>query len=54
MLTGSIVGDVATKDGCTQIADAIKAKEDKLDVLINCAGIIKPYKQTAHPFDGEP
>ncbi|KAI9638260.1 uncharacterized protein MKK02DRAFT_42651 [Dioszegia hungarica] len=52
--SGSIVtlqGDVATKEGCTKIADAIKEKESKLDVLVNCAGVGNAYKKPAHPDD---
>ncbi|WVR04589.1 hypothetical protein IAU60_001597 [Kwoniella sp. DSM 27419] len=37
----TIQGDVATKSGCKAIADAIGEKEQKVDVLVNCAGVIK-------------
>lgn len=42
---------MATKEGCTKIADAIKEKESKLDVLVNCAGVGNAYKKPAHPDD---
>ncbi|KAK8847354.1 hypothetical protein IAR55_005211 [Kwoniella newhampshirensis] len=40
----TIQGDVSTKEGCKAIADAIGAKEPKLDVLINCAGVMKAWR----------
>ncbi|WVO24608.1 uncharacterized protein IAS62_005976 [Cryptococcus decagattii] len=40
----TIRGDVATKEGCKAIADALSAKETKLDILINCAGVLRAYK----------
>jgi short-subunit dehydrogenase involved in D-alanine esterification of teichoic acids len=45
----SIQGDVATKEGCTKIADQIKAKESVLHTLINCAGVSKGWRVDAHP-----
>ncbi|RSH91994.1 hypothetical protein EHS25_009365 [Saitozyma podzolica] len=44
-----IQGDVATKEGCTKIADQIKAKESVLHTLINCAGVSKGWRVDAHP-----
>lgn len=44
-------GDVATKEGCTKIADAVKANEGTLDVLVNCAGVGVGYRKEAHPDD---
>lgn len=41
-----IQGDVSTKEGCKAIADALSAKESKLDALINCAGVMRAYKTT--------
>ena len=35
----SIPGDVSTLDGCTALAKAIADSEDKLDILINNAGV---------------
>ncbi|WVQ81666.1 hypothetical protein IAT38_003791 [Cryptococcus sp. DSM 104549] len=39
-----IKGDVATKEGCQAITEAFAAKESKLDVLINCAGVMRGWK----------
>lgn len=49
----SIQGDVATKEGCTKIADQIKAKESVLHTLINCAGVSKGWRVDAHPENRE-
>ncbi|WVN91190.1 uncharacterized protein L203_106447 [Cryptococcus depauperatus CBS 7841] len=40
----SIKGDVSTKEGCSAIANAFAAKESKLDVLINCAGVLRGWQ----------
>ncbi|KAK1921512.1 hypothetical protein DB88DRAFT_512787 [Papiliotrema laurentii] len=40
-----IQGDVSTKEGVNKIADQIKAKEQVVDSLINCAGVMKPWKE---------
>ncbi|WWD21444.1 hypothetical protein CI109_105929 [Kwoniella shandongensis] len=40
----ALQGDVSTKSGCKAIADAISAKESKIDVLINCAGVMKGWR----------
>ncbi|WWC86996.1 uncharacterized protein L201_001878 [Kwoniella dendrophila CBS 6074] len=40
----TIQGDVSTKEGCKAIADAISAKESKIDVLINCAGVMAGWR----------
>ncbi|WRT64850.1 uncharacterized protein IL334_001786 [Kwoniella shivajii] len=47
----SIQGDVSTKEGCKAIADAISAKESKVDVLINCAGVMRPWKSSISDHD---
>lgn len=40
-----IQGDVSTKEGVNKIAEQIKEKEQVVDSLINCAGVIKPWKE---------
>nr|XP_019047279.1 hypothetical protein I302_03888 [Kwoniella bestiolae CBS 10118]OCF26209.1 hypothetical protein I302_03888 [Kwoniella bestiolae CBS 10118] len=51
----TIQGDVSTKEGCKAIADAVKAKEEKasggIDVLINCAGVIRGWKTPIENHD---
>ncbi|OCF58923.1 hypothetical protein L486_03416 [Kwoniella mangroviensis CBS 10435] len=47
----AIQGDVSTKEGCKAIADAIKAKESKIDVLINCAGVMRGWKSSISNHD---
>jgi len=37
-------GDVSSKAGCAKIAEAVAAKESKVDTLINCAGVSRPWK----------
>lgn len=49
----AIQGDVATKEGCVKIAEAVKAKESIVHTLINCAGVMKPWRTPAHPNDPE-
>ncbi|ORY31034.1 hypothetical protein BCR39DRAFT_527959 [Naematelia encephala] len=39
-----IQGDVATKEGVLKIVDAIKDKEEKIDTLVNCAGVMRGWK----------
>ncbi|KIR57486.1 hypothetical protein I314_06722 [Cryptococcus bacillisporus CA1873] len=46
-----IRGDVGTKEGCKAIADALSAKETKLDILINCAGVMRAYKTAIKNHD---
>ncbi|WVQ69140.1 uncharacterized protein L199_007355 [Kwoniella botswanensis] len=47
----AIQGDVSTKEGCKAIADAIKAKESKIDILINCAGVMRGWKSSISNHD---
>ncbi|ODN81852.1 hypothetical protein L202_02210 [Cryptococcus amylolentus CBS 6039] len=47
----AIKGDVSTKEGCKAIADAFGAKESKLDVLINCAGVMRGWKTQVKSHD---
>lgn len=46
-----IRGDVGTKEGCKAIADALSTKETKLDILINCAGVMRAYKTAIKNHD---
>lgn len=39
-----VQGDVASKAGVVKIVEQIKAKEQVVDVLINCAGVSKSWK----------
>ncbi|TLD33427.1 hypothetical protein PspLS_00174 [Pyricularia sp. CBS 133598] len=39
-----IQGDVGTKAGCQKIADAIGETVDHIDTLVNCAGVMRPWK----------
>ncbi|TLS21394.1 uncharacterized protein PpBr36_10242 [Pyricularia pennisetigena] len=39
-----IQGDVGTKAGCQKIADAVGETADHIDTLVNCAGILRPWK----------
>ncbi|WWC67843.1 uncharacterized protein I206_101760 [Kwoniella pini CBS 10737] len=47
----AIQGDVSTKEGCKAIGDAIASKESKIDVLINCAGVMRPWKSSVTNHD---
>ena len=53
MVDCSIQGDVSTKKGCLDIAEKVKAKEARVDTLVNCAGVSKGWRQQAHPQDGK-
>lgn len=39
-----IQGDISTKSGVLKIVEQIKAKEEKMDCLVNCAGVSSPWK----------
>lgn len=45
MAHSRIQGDVSTKEGVNKIAEQIKEKENVVDSLINCAGVMKPWKE---------
>ncbi|WVF69930.1 hypothetical protein IAT40_004714 [Kwoniella sp. CBS 6097] len=47
----TIQGDVSTKEGCGALAEAIAAKESKIDTLINCAGVIRGWRHTIDNHD---
>ncbi|WWC59359.1 uncharacterized protein I303_101911 [Kwoniella dejecticola CBS 10117] len=47
----AIQGDVSTKQGCKAIGDAIAVKESKIDVLINCAGVMAPWRSSVTNHD---
>ncbi|WVQ97973.1 hypothetical protein IAU59_005093 [Kwoniella sp. CBS 9459] len=46
-----IQGDVSTKEGCGALAEAIAAKESKIDTLINCAGVMRGWRQSIDNHD---
>ncbi|QBZ61766.1 hypothetical protein PoMZ_08723 [Pyricularia oryzae] len=39
-----IQGDVGSKAGCQKIADALGETADHIDTLVNCAGVLRPWK----------
>ncbi|KAI6353557.1 hypothetical protein MCOR25_008939 [Pyricularia grisea] len=39
-----IQGDVGTKASCQKIADALAGTVDHIDTVVNCAGIMRPWK----------
>ncbi|KAI2463767.1 putative short-chain dehydrogenase [Annulohypoxylon bovei var. microspora] len=43
-----IQGDVQTKAGCQKLVEAVRAKETRIDTLINCAGVNSPWRVTAN------
>lgn len=48
-----IQGDGSTKAGCAAVASAIAAQTDRVDVLINNAGILRDFRAPADPRDRE-
>lgn len=52
---GRIQGDVATKEGCVAAAAAISQRTNHVDVLVNNAGVLIPFRKKlrAHPNDRE-
>ncbi|RSH95506.1 hypothetical protein EHS25_000598 [Saitozyma podzolica] len=42
-----VQGDVQTREGCLEIVNAVKANEDHIDTLINCAGVNSPWRVVA-------
>lgn len=52
MLTStSLPGDVGFKERVDEFVTALQTLEDHIDVLINCAGINRPWKAEASEFD---
>ena len=49
----SINGDVGTKEGCHAVIDQLVQREERLDTLVNCAGVQVPWKELVDPRDGE-
>ncbi|KAH7090838.1 hypothetical protein FB567DRAFT_558962 [Paraphoma chrysanthemicola] len=46
-------GDVGSKQKVDDFVTALEKLEDHVDVLINCAGINRPWKPEASAFDGQ-
>jgi NAD(P)-dependent dehydrogenase (short-subunit alcohol dehydrogenase family) len=46
-------GDVGSKKRVDEFVTALQTLEDHVDVLINCAGINRPWKAEASEFDGQ-
>lgn len=46
-------GDVGSKAKVDEFVTALEKLENHVDVLINCAGINRPWKAEASPFDGQ-
>ncbi|RSH83407.1 uncharacterized protein EHS24_007091 [Apiotrichum porosum] len=46
--TGGVVipiqGDVSSKDAVAKVFEAISAQTDVVDVLVNCAGVVRPHR----------
>ena len=49
----SINGDVGTKEGCHAVIEQLAKREERLDTLVNCAGVQVPWKELVDPRDGE-
>jgi NAD(P)-dependent dehydrogenase (short-subunit alcohol dehydrogenase family) len=49
----SLPGDVGTKSSVDAVVTALEKLESHVDVLINCAGVNRPWKQEAAQFDGQ-
>ncbi|KAI5369097.1 hypothetical protein J4E82_010090 [Alternaria postmessia] len=45
-------GDVGSKQRVDELVNGLQKLEDHIDVLINCAGINRPWKAEASEFDG--
>lgn len=47
----SIQGDVSSKAGCKALYDAVAKQTDVVDVLVNCAGVMRQYKNPTTDHD---
>jgi NAD(P)-dependent dehydrogenase (short-subunit alcohol dehydrogenase family) len=52
-LSYRLPGDVGSKEQVDAAVTALEKLEDHVDVLINCAGINRPWKKEASKFDGQ-
>lgn len=51
LLTRSIQGDVSSKAGCAALYDAVAKQTKVVDVLVNCAGVMRHYKNASTDVD---
>lgn len=47
----SVPGDVSTKAGCKKLYEDVAKQTDVVDVLINCAGVMKNYRNPTTDVD---
>ncbi|BEJ12977.1 hypothetical protein CspHIS471_0301510 [Cutaneotrichosporon sp. HIS471] len=47
----AVPGDVSTKAGCKKLYDDIAKLTDVVDVLVNCAGVMKSYRNPTSDVD---
>lgn len=48
-----LAGDVGSKDKVDEVVTALEKFEDHVDVLINCAGVNRAWKEEAAKFDNQ-
>jgi NAD(P)-dependent dehydrogenase (short-subunit alcohol dehydrogenase family) len=48
-----VTGDVSAKDKVAEMVEAIGKHTQVVDVLINCAGLLKPWRKMCDVDDGE-
>jgi NAD(P)-dependent dehydrogenase (short-subunit alcohol dehydrogenase family) len=53
MLILRLPGDVGSKDKVDEVVTALEKLEDRVDVLINCAGINRAWKKEAAQYDNQ-
>ncbi|XAO24837.1 hypothetical protein I312_103645 [Cryptococcus bacillisporus CA1280] len=53
VLISRLPGDVGSKDKVDAIVTALEKLEDHVDVLINCAGVNRAWKEEAAKFDNQ-
>lgn len=47
----SVPGDVGSKAGCKKLYEDIAKQTDVVDVLVNCAGVMKNYRNPTTDVD---